>query len=138
MNAPMTTAQLAALIAGHMAEHGLPEPASLHLTLSAPDQQEARVQLHASGLADTATRLLAWANTQAAVTFEVWRTPDGDRVHLDLRTSLATGHGTAALLVYGGVDFDAATFPALRPDERQPVPLGRLAAWATNRTEVAA
>jgi hypothetical protein len=130
MNAPMTTAQLAALVAEHMAEHGLPEPASLHLTVSTLDRQRVQVQLHAAGLADTAAGLLAWANSQAAVTFEAWRPPDGESVHLDLRTTLTGTHGSADLMVFGGVPFNPAGFPALEPGQRRPVALGQLTTWA--------
>jgi hypothetical protein len=138
MNAPMTTAQLAELVLGHMAEHGLPEPASVHLGVSALDQQEVRIQLRSVSSADTAAGLLIWANTQPAVRLEAWRPPTGDRVHLDLHTTLTGAHGTAALLVFGGVDLDPVVFAALRPDEHRPVSLGQLIAWATDRTEVAA
>jgi hypothetical protein len=118
-----------------MAEHGLPEPASLHLTL---DVSEIRVQLWASGLADTAGKLLAWAKTQAAVALEAWRPPSGGSVHLDVRTTLSGTSGTANLLVYGGMRFDPAVFPGLEPGQRRAVSLGQLTDWADSGAEVAA
>ena len=130
----MTTAQLAQLVTGHIAAHGLPEPVSVTLSL---DQQDVRVQLDAHALTETATGLLVWANTQAAVTLEVWRPVSGGRVHLHLTTTLTGDYGTAALLVYGAVKFDPAVFGALEPRETRPVSLGRLVRWAAG-AEVAA
>jgi hypothetical protein len=128
----MTTAQLADLVTGHLVEHGLPEPASLHLTVHAPDQQEARVQLRTATLAGTAAGLLAWAATQAAVRLEAWRPPSGTSVHLDVQTTLTGAHGAAIVVVYGGVSYDPAVFGVLEPGERCPVSLGQLTAWATS------
>lgn len=133
----MTTAQLAYLVTGHMTTHGLPEPASLDLIVSTVDEQEVRVHLRTYRLMDTAAGLLAWANTQAAVTLEAWRPMGGSSVHLDLRSTLTGEHGTAILVVFGAVRFEPAVFPDLEPREHRPVSQGQLTAWATG-AEVAA
>lgn len=138
MNTSMTIAQLAELVTGHIAEHRLPEPASLHLTVSTVDEPQARVQLRAFGLAHTAAGLLSWVRTQAAVTLESWRPVDSRSVHLDMRTTLSGPRGTAELVVYGGVTFEPAAFPGLEPGQRRPISLGQLTDWADGGTEAAA
>lgn len=138
MTTPMTTAQLAELVTSHITKHHLPEPASLSLTVHTPERQQVCVQLRSHGLADTATGLLAWANTHATVTLQAWRPPTGDRVHLELNTTLTGTHGTADLLVYGGVSGDAVSGLALEPGQRCLLALGRLTTWANHQAEVAA
>jgi hypothetical protein len=134
----MTTAQLAELITSHITQHGLPEPASLNLTVHAMQHQQVQVQLRTHDLADAAAGLLAWANTHATVTLQAWLPPTGSRVHLDLNTTLTSAHGTADLLVYGGVDADGVAVLALEPGQRCQVPLSRLTAWANQPAKAAA
>lgn len=130
MTTTMTTAQVAGLVTGHLAEHGLPEPVSVHLSVKVLDQQEARVQVDSLGLADTAGVLLAWANTVTAVALRAWRPASGETVHLDVHSTLAGPGGAVTLLVYGGIAFDPVVFPALEPGQSQPVSLGQLTTWA--------
>jgi hypothetical protein len=126
----MSTAQVAGLVVGHLVQHQLPEPASLHLTTNTLDQAEARVQVHSASLADTAGLLLAWANTLPDLALRAWRPAPGATVHLDVDATLTGPAGCVALTVFGGVDFDAALFPGLEPGQRCPVSLGQLTAWA--------
>jgi len=129
-NATMNTTQVAELVVGHLVQHRLPEPASLHLTTNTVDQAEARVQVHSSSLTSTARLLLAWANTLTDLTLRAWRPANSTSVHLDVDATLTGPHGTVALMVFGGVDFDATVFPGLEPGQRRPVSLGQLTAWA--------
>ena len=139
MSGVLSTAQLADLVTGHMAAHGLPEPASLHLVAHTVDQQEASVQLRTSGLADTAAGLLAWASAQAAVRLEAWRPPSGAAVHLDVHTTLTSEHGTVDLVGLRRSPLHPAVFGELEPGQHSSMSLGQLTAWATSSgTEVAA
>lgn len=127
----MGAAEVAGVVLGHLAKHRLPEPSSLNLTLFGG--REVRVQVRADGLADTAGVLLAWARTFPAVTLRAWCPPSGDRVHLDVDTTLIGAAGAVALTVYGGVPFYPAVFPGLEPGLERPVSLGELAGWARVR-----
>ncbi|HEX5116453.1 MAG TPA: hypothetical protein VFW65_14755 [Pseudonocardiaceae bacterium] len=124
-----TTADVARLVLEHMAEHGLPEPASLHIS-AAFGQAESRVQVRGDGLRDTVGVLLRWAGSVATVRFRAWRTRR-DSVHLDVDTTLTGSGGTVALTVYGGVEFDHVTFTGLEIGAARPVSLGEFTAWAT-------
>jgi hypothetical protein len=119
-----------------MAEHSLPEPASLHVSMSL-DLVEVRVQVHGHGLAETAGVLLAWAGSVAAVRFRVWRARESS-VHLDVDTTLSSAGDAVRLTVYGGVDFDPATFAGLAVDQTRPVSLGQFTAWTTSTSGAAA
>jgi hypothetical protein len=132
MTGTMNTAQVAELVVGHLVQHQLPEPASLHLTTNTLDQAEARVQVHSSSLTSTARLLLAWANTLTDLTLRAWRPASSTSVHLDVDATLTGPHGTVALMVFGGVDFNNVLFPGLEPGQRRPVSLGQLTAWATD------
>jgi hypothetical protein len=139
MTGTMSTAQVAELVVGHLVQHQLPEPASLHLTTNTLDQAEARVQVHSSSLAHTAGLLLAWANTLTDMTLRAWRPENSTSVHLDVDATLTGPAGTVALTVFGGTDFTETVFPGLEPGQRRPVSLGQLTAWATGTgAEVAA
>jgi hypothetical protein len=126
----MTTALVAELVVGHLVQHGLPEPASLHLTTNTLDQAEARVQVHGASLTHTARLLLAWANTLTDMTLRAWRPENSTSVHLDVDAILTGPQGTVALRVFGGTDFTEAVFPGLEPGQIRPVSLGQLTAWA--------
>jgi hypothetical protein len=132
MTGTMNTAQVAELVIGHLVQHQLLEPASLHLTTSTLDQAEARVQIHSSSLRHTARLLLAWANTLTDLTLRAWRPANSTSVHLDVDATLTGPAGTVALTVFGGVDFTEAAFPGLEPGQRRPVSLGQLTAWAAD------
>jgi hypothetical protein len=130
MTDTINTAQLAELVVGHLVQHQLPEPTSLHLSTNTLDRAEARVQVHSNSLTYTARLLLAWANTLTDITLRAWRPDNSTRVHLDVDASLTGPHGTVALTVFGGADFTEAVFPGLEPGQTRPMPLGQLAAWA--------
>jgi hypothetical protein len=131
MTGRMSTAQVAELVVGHLVQHRLPEPTSLHLTTNTLGQAEARVQVHNSSLTRTAGLLLAWANTLTDMTLRVWRPENSTSVHLDVDATLTGPDGTVALTVFGGVDFNPIVFPGLEPGQRRPISLGQLTAWAT-------
>jgi hypothetical protein len=126
----MSTAQVAALVSRHLSGHQLPEPVSLHLSVRYVERPETRVQVDSTGLADTATVLLAWANTLTAVTLRAWRPASGATVHLDVHSALTGPAGVVALVIYGGVAFDPVVFPDLEPGQARPVSLGQLTGWA--------
>jgi hypothetical protein len=132
MTSTMTTAQVATLMAGHLVQHQLPEPASLHLTRNTRDQAEARVQVHSRSLTQTARLLVAWANTLTDMTLWMWRLNSGTSVHLDVDATLTGPEGTVALTVFGGTDFTETVFPRLAPGQRCPMSLGQLTAWAAD------
>src|ERR1700759_5289022 len=140
MNAtPIHLAQAAGLVPRHLGEHGLPEPASLHLTTDLTGRPEVRVHTSAIGLQDTATALLTWSDTLTTVSLRAWRPPAGAWVHLDLDATLTTPHGTLAWMVFGGVAFDRAVFGGLEPRQSTPLTRGQLTEWASGgRTAVAA
>lgn len=132
MTTTMTMAQVALLLVGHLAQHDLPEPASLYLATDTRNKAEARVQLRSTGLAHTARLLLVWADTLTDLTLRAWRPENSTRVHLDVDATLTGPHGQVALTVFGGVDFHETTFPGLEAGQRRPVTLGQLTAWATS------
>jgi hypothetical protein len=136
---PMNLAQAAGVVSRHLIEHGLPEPASLHLTTDLTGHPELRVHTSAVGLRGTAAALLAWADTLTTVSLRAWRPPAGDWVHLDLNATLTSPHGAVSVMVFGGVAFDPALFGGLEPRQSTPLTLGQLIAWADGgRTAVAA
>jgi hypothetical protein len=126
----------AAMLAGYLAEHTLPEPASLSLsTIGGPAKLTA--QLRPDTLTAVAAELLAWADTLHAVTVQVWRLPEGERVHLSIRSSIAGPAGAVELTVYGAVPYDPHLFPDLQPHSHRGValPLEQLLTWAGNRDD---
>jgi hypothetical protein len=127
---PMTLAQTATVMVRHLTDHGLPEPASLHLTTDRHSYPEIRVQLAHTDLAALAAALLAWAATLTAVSFQAWRPPQGPRVHLELHATLTYPTGSVAVLVYVGIACDPALFAGLEPGQTKPLTLGQLTEWA--------
>lgn len=135
----ITLAQAASMVLGHLAEHGLPEPASLHLPGHPIHGPEARVQVDGRDLASTAGVLLAWAHSFAAVEVRAWRPPTGDSIHLDVKATVTGLAGSVALIVYGGVPLGPVGFLDLEPGASRPLSLSQLVTWATdNGTGVAA
>jgi hypothetical protein len=126
----VTFAYAAALIAGHLADHALTEPASLSVTTSY-GHSTVTAQLRGTTLPGVAGDLLAWADTLSLVTVEAWRPPERDRVHLSLLGTLTGSTGAVDLKVYGVVDFDFVRFADLQPDKCQGVSLslGQLRTW---------
>lgn len=85
------------------------------------------VQLDANGrLHAVAGGLLTWADSLADVTADMWRTPAGIWVHLSL-TGIT---GSVSVKAFDAVLFDPAVFGCLSIDERRPISLGELRAWA--------
>ncbi|MGH3778332.1 MAG: hypothetical protein ACRDRR_21755 [Pseudonocardiaceae bacterium] len=129
----MTFAHAAALLAGHLADHALPEPVSLSVTTSYGDST-ATAQLRGDTVPGIAGDLIDWADTLSVVTADAWRPSERDRVHLSIRGTLTGPAGTVALKVFGAVDYDPLRFADLQPDPRQGVALGlgQLRTWAAD------
>jgi hypothetical protein len=70
--------------------------------------------------------LLAWADTLTEISAEVWRSPDGGRVHLAVTGRLMDG---TTVRVFDGLRHD--TRFAVEPKQRQTVSLACLREWAS-------
>ncbi len=119
----------ASLLAAHLTEHGLPEPASLTVMTGA-HRAEVQAQVHPHTVAGVAAELVTWAETLKPVTVTMWRPPHGDRVHLSMTGTLIGPLGAVGLDVYGAVGHDPAVFADLASGEDRPVSLDHLRAWA--------
>jgi hypothetical protein len=124
-----TLVQAAHLLTSHLADHVLPEPASLEV-ISRTHQSRLTVQVHSLTVPEVATEVLTWADTLTTITVQAWRTPTGDRVHLSMASALDGPAGTVDLAVIGGADHDPALVGNLAPGEYRAVTLGELRAWA--------
>jgi hypothetical protein len=129
------------LLAAHLADHELPEPASL-LVMTRHGRSEVTAQVRCDTVPRVAADLLAWADTLSAdtlstvtVTVGAWRTPAGDRVHLSIASTLTGPAGAVALDVYGGVDDDPVLFADLAVGEHRAVSLGQLRTWAASASD---
>lgn len=138
MTTPTTTrgarfAHAAALLAGHLAEHALPEPVSLSVSTS-DGPSSLTAQLCSDTLPSVAAELLVWADTLSAVTIEAWRPPERERVHLSIRGTLTDLAGPVELKVYGAVDYDPLHFADLQPHTHRgmSLPLEQLCTWAAH------
>jgi hypothetical protein len=127
--AGVTFVQAATMLADHLADHALPEPAYLRVN-TRHGHSEVAAQLHATTLGTLATDLLAWATTLPTVTAQAWRVPAGDRIHLSITSTLTGPAGTIELDVFGAVAYDPAHFADLTAGDRRRVSLGQLRAWA--------
>src|ERR1700754_2255408 len=96
---PMIVAQTATVLVRHLAEHGLSDPSSLHVTADWRGHPEARVQLARPDLPAMAAALVDWAATLTAVSFQVWRPSQGTGVHLKLHAPLTGPAGPVDVLV---------------------------------------
>jgi hypothetical protein len=124
----VTFVQAATMLAAHLADHILPEPAALRVNTRGL-HSEVMAQLHSTTLPAVARDLLAWADTVAAVTAQAWRVPTGDRVHLSIASTLTGSAGSIELDVFGAVDYDPVRFADLTAGDRCTVPLDQLCAW---------
>jgi hypothetical protein len=127
----MRLVQAATKLAAHLANHALPEPASLAVDTSNA-HSEVTVQLRSTTLPTVARDLLAWADTLTTVTVTAWRAPHGERVHLSLASTLAGSALPIELDVFGGVDHDPEHFGDLDPSEHRVIPLAQLRTWAAS------
>jgi hypothetical protein len=119
----------AARLAAHLAEHSLPEPASLGVETRSM-RSEVTVQLHSTTLPTLAGELLTWTDTLTTVTVTAWRVPQGNRVQLSLASTLSGPPLTIKLDVFGGVNHDPEYFADLEPGEHRVIPLAQLRTWA--------
>ncbi|MGB9045933.1 MAG: hypothetical protein WCC47_00685 [Pseudonocardiaceae bacterium] len=126
-------AHAAAMLAEHLVDHALPEPASLSVTTSYGDST-VTAQLSATTLPGIAAGLIAWADTLGVITVEAWRPPERDRVHLSILGTITGSTGAVELKVFGGVDYDPLRFADLQAHRCQGVSLslGQLRTWATD------
>jgi hypothetical protein len=129
-----TFMQAAHLLAAHLTDHPLPQPASLQVITRAGHSQ-ARAQVHSDTAPTVAADLLAWADTLTTITIQAWRPPHGANVHLSLTTTLTGPTGTIELDVYGGADDDSDLFADLAPDQHWDISLEHLRTWATHATD---
>ncbi|MBV8995217.1 MAG: hypothetical protein JO287_16305 [Pseudonocardiales bacterium] len=121
--------QAATMLAIHLADHALPEPASLRVNTSGL-HSDVMAQLRSTAVPTVARDLLAWADTVPTVTVQAWRVLAGDRVHLSIASTLTGPTGAVELDVFGAVDYDPARFADLTAGDRCKVPLRQLRAWA--------
>jgi hypothetical protein len=121
--------QAAHLLTSHLADHALPEPASLEV-ISRTHHSRLTVQVHPMTVPEVATEVLTWADTLTTITVQAWRPPAGERVHLSMASTLGGPAGTVELAVFGGADHDPALVGDLAPGEYRAVTLGELRAWA--------
>ncbi|MGH3789918.1 MAG: hypothetical protein ACRDQ9_03805 [Pseudonocardiaceae bacterium] len=128
---PATFLQAAHLLATHLTEHDLPEPASLEV-ISTAHRSRLTAQVHFVTVPRIAAELLAWADTLATVTVQAWRPPSGDRVHLSIISALRGLGGTVELTIFGGADHYPALVGDLTPGEHRTVTLGELRTWAAH------
>ncbi|MBV8542163.1 MAG: hypothetical protein JO063_13980 [Pseudonocardiales bacterium] len=127
----VTLVQATHLLATHLSEHALAQPASLEM-ISEPQRSRVTAQVHSLTVPSIAAELLAWADTLPTVTAQAWRPPCGDRVHLSMASTLNGPAGTVELTVYGGADHDPAVVGDLAPGEYRAVTLDALRAWAAD------
>jgi hypothetical protein len=118
----VTFTNAAAMLAGHLADHALPEPVSLSVATSYGDST-VTAQLRGNTVSGVAGDLIAWADTLSLVTVEAWRPPERDRGHLSIVGTLTGSAGAVELKIYGVVDFDPVQFADLQPDKCQGVSL---------------
>ena len=130
----VTFVAAAQLLAAHLADHVLPQPASLAVT-TRDGRSEVTVQMDSLSVPMVAVELLAWTDTLTTVTIGAWRPPAGDRVHLFLASILIGPTGTVSLDVYGGADHDSALLAELEPGQRVALSLGQLRTWAASATD---
>jgi hypothetical protein len=125
----VTFVQAATMLAAHLADHTLPEPASLRVNTIGV-HSVVMAQLRATTMPTVVADLLAWADTLTTVTVQTWRVPAGDRVHLSIASTLTGPAGSIELDVFGAVAYDPARFADLEAGDRRTVFLGQLRAWA--------
>ncbi|MGH3766395.1 MAG: hypothetical protein ACRDTX_14805 [Pseudonocardiaceae bacterium] len=126
-----TFVQAAHLLATHLTEHGLPEPASLEV-ISTAHRSRLTAQVHFLNVPRIAAELLTWADTLTTVTVQAWRPPSGDRVHLSIVSALIGPAGSMELTIFGGAEHDPAMLGDLALGERRTVTLGELRTWAAD------
>ena len=127
-----TLVQTAELLAAHLADHQLPQPAMLGVTLMWGCPQ-ARVQLHPRTGGRNSQPSCWGAETLGTLTLQAWRVPAGERVQLSVVSTL-TGPARRGRTVNNYDDY--ATRPPtltgdLAPGEKRTVHVGELHAWAT-------
>ncbi|MGH3985705.1 MAG: hypothetical protein ACRDTZ_00100 [Pseudonocardiaceae bacterium] len=87
---PVTIVGVLTAIRTHLSDPALPEPWSVQVCPTLPDYQVS-VQLRHHGMPSVAAGLVVWAATLTEVTARVWRTPDGQQVHLSIHGRLPCG-----------------------------------------------
>lgn len=129
----VTFAHAAAMLAGHLADHALPEPVSLTVTTSYGDST-VTAQLRGTTVPGVAGDLIAWADTLSVVTVEAWWPSERDRVHLSILGTITGSTGAVEVKVFGAVDYDPHWFADLQPDpcKGMSLALGQLRTCAAN------
>lgn len=122
----------------HASSHGLPEPASLHISGGDDLLEEpttVQVQVCTPEIGDVGRVLLAWADTLPTVALRVWRVPGGLSAHVEITSDLRSTAGTVRLCVYAGMPYDPVFLPHLAPGEKCALPLGALRDWTVFDTD---
>jgi hypothetical protein len=127
----MTFVQAAEVLAAHLVNHKLPEPA-LQAVMTIGGCSQLRVQLRSHTVAEIAAELLMWAQTLSTVTVQIWRVPEGDRVQLSITSTMTGPAGRVELDVYGGCAYDPILIADLSAGDKRIVSLEELRSWATN------
>ncbi|HEX5143150.1 MAG TPA: hypothetical protein VFW21_04710 [Mycobacterium sp.] len=129
-----TFVQAAHLLATHLVDHALPEPASLEV-ISRTHHSRLTVQVQSMAVPEVASEVLGWVDTLTTVTVQAWRTPTGERVHLSMTSTLSNPAATVELTIFGGAEHDPALVGDLAPGEYRAVTLGELHTWAADASE---
>ncbi|HEY6423541.1 MAG TPA: hypothetical protein VIY28_09915 [Pseudonocardiaceae bacterium] len=130
----VTFVQAASMLAAHLADHALPEPASLTV-ITRNGHPEVTAQLRSNTVPSIAADLVTWADTLSMVTVGAWRPPHGDRVHLSIRSSPTGSTGPVGLHVFGGADHDPRRFADLEAGDQRTVSLGELRTWTVSASQ---
>jgi hypothetical protein len=136
----MTTPSMVTLLNAvhrHMTACVLPEPVAVTVDPS-PVRNKGHVAVHLSpgqGMPVLAAQLLTWADSLTEVRASVWRTPDGQALHVSVVGLLTDGH--TALETWGAVTYHPV-WCELDSGQRRPVTLGRLREWAAHVLGVSA
>ena len=121
----------AELLATHLADNQLPQPAALSILTKEAGHSELTAQLRSTTLSGIATDLLVWVDSLTTVTVQAWRPPHGERVHLSITSTLTSPMNTVELTVFGATGYDPTLIADLEPGERRTVTLGTLRTCTT-------
>jgi hypothetical protein len=127
----MAFVQAADALARHLSEHQLPDPVVLGVQATGAHSQ-LRAQLRPVTVAGIAAELMIWADTLGAVTIEVWRVAQGERVQLSITSTLPSPAGGLELDVYGDCAHDPSLITDLPPGGQRTVTLDQLRSWAAS------
>jgi hypothetical protein len=128
---PTTTViDLLDALRAHLSSCDLPAPYAVNVTTFSGGPSVS-VQIACRASPETATGLLAWADTLTGITAQAWRVPTGDSVHLSVTGHLPDG---VSPRIYGAVPYTEHVPGAdLTPNAATTIPLAALRHLATDR-----